>query len=259
MIANYHTHTKWCRHAKGEAEDYIQEAIRLGLKEIAITDHVPHIDNSDPARMSWEEFEAFNQKLDETIEKYQDQITIYKGFECEYYPEALDFYKKCINDYGYTIMVLGQHRCGKDRYYNAFSNMDETALKIYADTVCEALNSGLFSFLAHPDVFLFSYPQWDKHAENALRQIYQTCEKLNIPVEINGFGYQSGRPYPSMDALNISKEYKLSYLINTDAHRPELLYTEKTKELEQHIKDMGIEVLDYLPKERHITKVIHKH
>ncbi|MBP3398712.1 MAG: histidinol-phosphatase HisJ family protein [Erysipelotrichaceae bacterium] len=256
MIANYHTHTKWCRHAKGEAEDYIKEAIGLGLKEIAITDHVPHIDNSDPGRMMWEEFEAFNQKLDEAIEKYQDQITIYKGFECEYYPEALDFYKKCINDYGYEIMILGQHRCGKDRYYNAFSNMDETALKIYADTVCEGLKSGLFSFLAHPDVFLFSYPQWDKHAENALRQIYQTCEELKIPVEINGFGYYAGRPYPSTDALKISKEYQLTYMINTDAHRPELLYTEKTKELEQLIKDMGIEVLDYLPKERHITKAI---
>ena len=124
MIANYHTHTRWCNHAKGEAEDYIKEAIRLGLKEIAMTDHVPHIDNTDPARMKWEEFDAYNQLLDEAIAKYKDQITIYKGFECEYYPEALDFYKKLINEYGYTVMVLGQHRCGPDRYYNAFTNMN---------------------------------------------------------------------------------------------------------------------------------------
>ena len=42
MIANYHTHTRWCRHADGEIEDYIREALRRGLKALAITDHVPH-------------------------------------------------------------------------------------------------------------------------------------------------------------------------------------------------------------------------
>ena len=30
MIANYHTHTRWCRHATGEIEDYIQEAVLDG-------------------------------------------------------------------------------------------------------------------------------------------------------------------------------------------------------------------------------------
>lgn len=255
MIANYHTHTRWCNHAKGEAEDYIKEAIRLGLKEIAITDHVPHIDNSDPARMKWEDFERFNQLLDEAIMKYKDQITIYKGFECEYYPEALDFYRKVINEYGYSVMVLGQHRCGENRRYNAFGNMNKEALEIYAKTVCEALRSGFFSYLAHPDVFLFSYQKFDRHAEKALRTIYKTCEELNIPIEINGFGYHSGRPYPNFDALKISKEYKLTYLINSDAHRPELIFTDKMRELEETVKFLGIHVTKLLPKERHRTSV----
>ena len=56
MIANYHTHTRWCRHADGEIEDYIREALRRGLKALAITDHVPHRGNFDPRRMQWEEF-----------------------------------------------------------------------------------------------------------------------------------------------------------------------------------------------------------
>ena len=255
MIANYHTHTRWCNHAKGEAEDYIKEAIRLGLKEIAMTDHVPHIDNTDPARMKWEEFDAYNQLLDEAIAKYKDQITIYKGFECEYYPEALDFYKKLINEYGYTVMVLGQHRCGPDRYYNAFTNMNKEALEIYTKTVCDALHSGMFSFVAHPDVFLFSYPKFDQHAEKALRTIYKTCEELNIPIEINGFGYHADRPYPNLEALKISKEYKLPYLINSDAHRPELINTDKMRELEETVAFLGSKVTQTLPEERHIKSI----
>ena len=54
MIANYHTHTRWCRHATGEIEDYIQEAVRKGLRAVAITEHVPHSQNFDPRRMQWE-------------------------------------------------------------------------------------------------------------------------------------------------------------------------------------------------------------
>ena len=64
MIANYHTHTRWCRHATGEIEDYIQEAVRKGLRAVAITEHVPHSQNFDPRRMQWEEFPAYNAELD---------------------------------------------------------------------------------------------------------------------------------------------------------------------------------------------------
>lgn len=52
MIANYHTHTRWCRHATGEIEDYIQEAVRKGLRAVATTEHVPHSQNFVPAGCS---------------------------------------------------------------------------------------------------------------------------------------------------------------------------------------------------------------
>ena len=99
MIANYHTHTRWCRHATGEIEDYIQEAVRKGLRAVAITEHVPHSQNFDPRRMQWEEFPAYNAELDRLIEKYQDQIHVIKGFECEYYPFALENYKMFMEHY----------------------------------------------------------------------------------------------------------------------------------------------------------------
>ncbi|UKI50590.1 MAG: PHP domain-containing protein [Clostridium sp.] len=41
LIANYHTHTKLCNHAEGMPSDYVEEAIRLGFKEIGMSDHNP--------------------------------------------------------------------------------------------------------------------------------------------------------------------------------------------------------------------------
>lgn len=70
MKANYHTHTRWCRHGQGEIEDYILTAISHGYRELAITEHVPHRDNLDPRRLQWEEFPEFNAALDREIDNF---------------------------------------------------------------------------------------------------------------------------------------------------------------------------------------------
>ena len=72
----------------------------LRLKALAITDHVPHRGNFDPRRMQWEEFAPFNDELDRMKEKYEGQIHLIKGFECEYYPFALEDYRTFREKYG---------------------------------------------------------------------------------------------------------------------------------------------------------------
>ena len=41
MIANYHTHTFRCHHAKGEDEDYVLAAIANGVRILGFSDHAP--------------------------------------------------------------------------------------------------------------------------------------------------------------------------------------------------------------------------
>ncbi len=243
MIANYHTHTRWCNHGIGEIEDYIKEAIKVGLKEIAITEHVPREDNLDFARMRWEEFEAYNKELDEAIEKYKTQIKVIKGFECEYYPEDMAVYKKFRDSYGYEIFALGQHT-NKDKTIDNFGPKDKEALAIYANEVCEALETGFFTFVAHPDLVLHNYNngEWDIYCEKAMRQIFATCERLNIPVEINANGLRTKKQYPNRKAWELSKEYKLTYLVNSDAHKPEFVYDEAVKATEALAEELGIKV-----------------
>ena len=81
MISNYHTHTRWCRHGTGEIEDYISKAIELGMKEIAITEHVPLNGNPDSSRMLFEEFNAYNREFDQVIEKYQERSILSKDLK----------------------------------------------------------------------------------------------------------------------------------------------------------------------------------
>ena len=121
MKANYHTHTRWCKHGTGEIEDYIEEAIRNGLQEIAITEHVPHKDNLDLRRIQWEEFLNYDHALNQAIECYAGRIHVIKGFECEYYQEELEAYRMFREKYGYQLLILGQHRSGENREIDNFA------------------------------------------------------------------------------------------------------------------------------------------
>lgn len=146
MRANYHTHTRWCKHGKGEIEDFIEAALLLGMEEIAITEHVPHKDNLDKCRLQWEELEAYDSALNRAIEVYKGKISVRKGFECEYYPECLEEYRMLKNDLGYEFFFLGQHRSGPNREVDNFKTKTAKDMLLYADEVCKGLNSGYFRF-----------------------------------------------------------------------------------------------------------------
>ena len=60
LPADYHTHTRLCRHAGGEPLDYARAAAALGIGEIACTDHLPFPNDPQPSiRMTADEFDAW--------------------------------------------------------------------------------------------------------------------------------------------------------------------------------------------------------
>ncbi|MEI6157332.1 MAG: PHP domain-containing protein, partial [Atribacterota bacterium] len=41
MLCDYHIHTHRCGDAKGDYEEYIQEAVQKGITEIGLSGHCP--------------------------------------------------------------------------------------------------------------------------------------------------------------------------------------------------------------------------
>lgn len=241
LQANYHTHSRWCNHAVGEIEDYLEKAISLGFKEIALTDHVPHKEG-----FSWIPFDQlgqYNIAIDEAIAKYQDRIRIFKGFECEHILSEVDYYKRLIEEYGYTFLIQGQHLAGKNCEVNAFNCHEEDEILIYADSVCEGIASGFYKLLAHPDVVYSSYKgPWSPKQERAFHQIFACCEEYHQPVEINASGLRGDRGYPRQEVFSIAKQYDLRFLINSDAHDPAWLYDDITMKAEQFAQDLDLPI-----------------
>ena len=107
---NYHTHTKRCGHAKGEDEEYVLRAIDDGYKVLGFSDHVmlPGI-VQEKVRGNYEELENYVDSINDLRKKYEDKITIYCGFECEYFDKFVSYYQRLLKEKIADYLILGQH------------------------------------------------------------------------------------------------------------------------------------------------------
>ena len=81
---NYHTHTIRCGHASGEDEEFVLEAIALGLTEIGFADHIMLPDHSQIGiRGDYSLLDDYIDSLNKLKEKYKEKIKIHIGFEAE--------------------------------------------------------------------------------------------------------------------------------------------------------------------------------
>ena len=232
MKANYHTHNYRCNHATGTVNDYIEEGIKAGLQELGISDHLPHpgkdIDNSH--RMTYEDLCNYIKDIDMAIEKYGDKISIKKGIECEYFEDFLWLYDELKEKYKVNYLILGAHFFPyKGEWGYVGAELTKDMLEKYSDFVVKSMRSGIFNYIAHPDVFGLGYKDWDEAAIKASRKILKAAEEMNMPIEINVNGmrrpkvhYNNGEryAYPMKDFWELSKEYNVKRIVGIDAHNP---------------------------------------
>lgn len=124
----------------------------------------------------------------------------------------------------------------------------------YAEQVVEALETGLYRYLAHPDLFLNRVTAFDADAEKACRDICAAAARLDIPLEYNMAGLTlQDRPdgslgYTRDEFWRIAAEYPVKAIVGCDAHAPsELDVVPAIEEKKAFLHSLGIPVLDTLP------------
>lgn len=257
MKSNYHTHNYRCNHAVGNVEEYVKEAISEGFDEIGISDHLPHpgkdIDNKN--RMKYEELGEYFAEIDDAIKKYSKDISIKKAIECEYFEDFDWLYKELKEKHKVDYLLLGAHFFPYKGEWFYIGKVDITPeiLESYVDYVIKSMESGLFKYLAHPDLFGLSYKNWDEHTIKQSRRIFEAAERLNMPLEINVNGskkpkvkYNNGErySYPIKEFWLLSKEYNVKRIVGIDAHKPEDM-----RDLDMGLnfaKELGLDVIDRL-------------
>lgn len=223
MQANYHTHTWRCNHAGGSEREYIEAALAAGLRTLGFSDHAPYPfpdGHESNFRMTLEQTAGYFKTLQALRQEYAGRIEILIGFEAEYYPGCFAAFLSHIRRFGCEYLLLGQHFLGaqEDGPYSGQPTDDEAQLAAYVEQVCEGLETGAFSCVAHPDLCNWQgdLPTYRRHT----RRLCQTARRLDIPLEINFLGLQEGRHYPRGDFWQVAGEEGCRVIFGCDAHTP---------------------------------------
>lgn len=254
---NYHTHTKRCGHAQGNEEDMVQAAIAIGIEDLGLCCHVPlphyrrhllfsipymrslrdipslvysFVYNGPHMRMPYSTMEDHFQTIEKCQQKYS-QIHIYKGFEAEGLPQYFDYYQSLLQEGKVDYLILGHHfhrHCIHSDYFGKI-NMTKKDIYQYCNDVEKAIETNLFSYIAHPDLFLCGYHDFGIDMQTVTRRICQKAKEYNIPLEVNAGGIRKGLihvhddqvyPYPNKYFWKIVGEVGNDVILGFDAHDP---------------------------------------
>lgn len=234
MFTDYHTHTPLCLHAAGTPEEFVEQAVKLGLAEYGIADHAPMPNEPfDDWRMKWADLPQYEEWISRAQNAAQPHhLAIRTGLECDWIPgiEPWITHLKTIRPWDYLI--------GSLHYLDDLAEFDNPlkkdfwnhvdihqAWKRYWEMYADMAKSALFQIMGHPDLikkFKF-YPKGD------LRTYYEPAieaiAKSGSAIEINTAGWfkECEEQYPALDFLIMANQAGIPLVINSDAHAPQEL------------------------------------
>jgi len=249
MKYSYHNHTYRCGHAFGTEEEYIQRAISGGIEDFGFADHAPqsYRDFKSPVRMAMHELPSYVSTLSRLRDEYSKKINIHIGLEAEFMPAFFEKSLECYRAAGVEYLILGQHCTGNEPlpdWFNAFlENRNNEQLTLHVDTCIKAMRTGLFSYVAHPDVF--HYMTDNDFYISEIDRLITEAKRLEIPLEINLLGLSGGRYYPRDIFWERVGKIGAKAVIGTDAHQPERAYVKDEILKAYKFADMhGVELLE---------------
>lgn len=248
MKANYHTHTWRCMHASGREREYVERAIEGGLQILGFSDHTPYPfpkSHFSGFRMRMSELEDYVKTVLSLREEYRNDIEIHLGLEAEYYPKYFSKLLRTVADYPIEYFLLGQHFLGNEigDFYSGAVTEDPKVLERYCRQTAEAMKTGCFTYLAHPDLIHFKGDSaiYDRQ----MRQLCQSAKKCDMPLEMNFLGISDRRHYPNKEFWKIAGEEGCEVIFGADAHDPRAVWNpDALRQAEMMVQKYGLHLAE---------------
>ncbi len=225
MNYNYHTHTYMCSHASGTPDEYIQKAIAGGIEFMGFSDHIPHIakDGTESFyRVPYNRASEYILLISALRDAYKGKIEISIGFESEYYPDVFDDMLNNAVSVGCEYLILGPHFIKEEESMDGYTMTPTNSLQKlenYVSNVISAMQTGVFTYVAHPDIFCFTGNE--SVYREQMRKLCKASFETNIPLEINFLGIRENRCYPNEIFWQIAGEEESPVTFGFDAHMPD--------------------------------------
>lgn len=268
MIMNLHTHTRHSYDGAPESvADRIAAAKALGLKFMAVTDHV-EVNRYFPAsyygaepseQFTYHFSDTFAQSVAET-EREQDRcrdLMLLCGVELGQITQAPEIAQALYADPRLDLVIASVHELGgmPDFYYLDYSKLDIPALITqYFDEVLATAKTDCYDILAHITYPLRYIPCRGSYDITphlpVIDEIFKVLIEKGKALELNGSGLRKTPQYTDPDPALLRRYRELGgkfLTISTDAHATEFLGY-RMDELEQMARDAGFSYLTYFVK-----------
>lgn len=201
------------------------------MDEIGFADHNPMPAHFDNWRMGIEDLPRYFEAVEQAREKHP-QLTIRLGLECDYIAGRESWIEELAGMAEWDFLIGSVHYLpGEDaavddpKYISRHAGAAEEIWTRYWREYERTIRSGLFDFVAHPDL----PKKFGHRPAGDLRRFYEPAVKAlaecGIAFEINtaGLRKECREPYPAREFLELARAADVPLLINSDAHAVEEL------------------------------------
>ena len=191
----FHSHTYRCVHAEGDIDDYINLAIKSHYRIFGVSDHVFLPGVFEPRiRGDYSLLEEYINAFNVSKNKHKDEIEMHLGFECEYADVFVNYYRSLLVESKVEYLILGQHNGFDDnkqfvKYVKNHAEDTDEDLDRYAFDLIKGIKSGLFMYVAHPDLMFVSAKEVTPQLKRLTKEIIDASIEYDIPLEVNIHGF----------------------------------------------------------------------
>lgn len=230
-MIDYHLHTERSHDAAGSIIETCEAALRVGLGEICITEHL----DFEPADACYGYFnyDLIKKDVDEAREKFAGRLVIRFGAEFDFIPKYLPQIQESATSMEFDYILGAVHWINETPLVSpdeCFAG--KTAIEAYTpyfETVLALVETGIFDSLAHLDVCKrhgtryfgpFDYRPFSEIIDRILRGVIE--RDMCLEVNSSGLRRGSGETFPGRPILQ--RYFDLGgrlITIGSDSHNPE--------------------------------------
>lgn len=224
---DYHTHTAFSSDCDVPMDEMIQNAIKIGITHMAITDH--HDPGYEDPEFPFQlDHDAYFKAVSEAELKYKDKIDIAKGMEIGLMDIKFDECNAAVDRHPYDFIIGSFHCMGKDDFYRFdFSKVDRPAkleeFYIYVNKCFKEYKNydiaGHFTIIDRYIGEIYDYKNYMDIIEDTLKTIIY--DGKGIEINTSSFKYGTGIWLPRKEVLEMYHDLGGELLtFGSDSHEP---------------------------------------
>lgn len=234
MPIDYHTHNYRCGHAVGELEEYVQSAIRQGMRQIGLSDHMPLVNMIQEERpdvaMSTDELPRYVEECYRLKEMYKGTIDVRVGLEMDYVEGFEEQIEKIATGHSWDYLIGSVHFLGMwdvtdfRQAHQWEGRRVIEAFEKYYDAIQKAAATGFYDYIGHIDAIKRFAPHPPEADVSPLEEAaLQTVKKHDLAFELNVAGIHAPckEQYPSYRILERARALDIPVTYGSDAHHPD--------------------------------------